>query len=103
MSETATPATPADRFTVEKLIGLQIEQVFDAARMQQVWERTLANCDPVEFAAGMCMALSGGRFTRRPQKMVAPQFTFNISGPFDAQALADAFKAVFDAPVTGHG
>lgn len=102
MSETATPATPADRFTVAKLIELQIDQVYDTPRMMKAWERTLATCAPVEFAAGMCMALSGGQFTRGPQKTVAPQFTFNISGNVDAQALADAFKAAFEAHVTGH-
>lgn len=103
MSETVTPAPPADRNTVAKLIELQIEQVYDAARMQQAWERTLANCDPVEFAAGMCMALSGGRFTRRPRKEASPQFTINISGPVDAEALVASIKAVSNAAVTGHG
>ena len=106
MSETATPATPADRFTVAKLIEGQIDQAYDRYRMKQVWERVLANCDPAEFAEGMCMALSHGRFSRIPldTTLRSPfQVTINVTGNADPEALASALKGAFAEAVTGHG
>ncbi|MOA41727.1 hypothetical protein D3C78_1637210 [compost metagenome] len=99
MSQVEQMANKPDRFTVKRLVEGQIDQEYDRIRMRQAWERVFASGDPAELAEGMCMALSHGGFAREQK---APQFTFNISGNVDAQALADSFTAAFEAHVTGH-
>lgn len=93
MSETKM-STPPCRHTVAKLIEYQIHQVFDRTRMREAWERVFASGEPAELAEGMCMALSGGRFSREPRPVVtmAPQITINVSGDVDPEALANALK-----------
>jgi len=104
MNQIEQMANKPDRFTVKQLIEEQIDQTYDRFRMRQAWERVLTNCEPAEFAEGLCMALSGGHFTRGSPKALAlaPQITISVAGDADPVAVASAFKSAFDAAVTSH-
>ena len=79
---------PADRMLVSKLIDQQVDQVFDHYRMLKIWEGIFASSDPKELARGMCIALSGGRFIRKPGAAAVRNITINVSGDVDPETLA---------------
>ena len=91
------PINGADRHAVEKMVGFGIAGVADSFRMLSYWRRLLAGeNDPEEIAQGLVMALGSQRYIPKPNPIVAPAVTINVSGNLDPEALASTIKSAVE-------
>jgi hypothetical protein len=98
------PINGADRFLISKMVGYQVTQFADNARMLQFWQRLFAGeNDPEEIAQGLCLALSGGRYVPKPRAAMGMTVNLTISASGDAspeQISSAVVKALQTQPLS---
>ncbi|ATR83777.1 hypothetical protein CS390_15125 [Pseudomonas sp. HLS-6] len=91
------PVNGFDRHQVRKMIDNQVTQHFDHYRMLSFWRRLLAGeNDPEEIAKGICMALSGGRYIKKPDTRVINNVTIQAPPGSCPESIAQELKKVLD-------
>lgn len=94
------PISGLDRFEIDKMVGLQISQRFDEPRMRCFWERLFAgDNDPKELAAGLCLALSNGRYVRKRDAGVM-NINVQVFGEASPEDIAKAVSGAMTGAAT---
>ena len=84
-----------DRHQVFRVIDDQVNQHYDHCRMLSFWKRLLAGeNDPEEIAKGICMALSGGRYIKKPDTRVINNVTIQAPPGSCPESIAQELKKV---------